>query len=377
LIPFGIAALAPGSVGQATRACAVRSACRAPRLPAPITIAAGRATYRIGRDGRVHRAAAPSNPYPRAAIWFPGTGTWYMLQQHHLVVGRAHKALWHSHLQVPSRWRLGVVAAGTRAVAFQFEHKLYIARFRGVERPVAPRELPLGWGAAGLYTYSYKARALLLRSSAGRPLAVIARRPLGSDYYFANGGLYFIARGVLMRATGMRAQHLASLKSLGLSADSWAQSLGRFVELQDDHRLVVLRDDGSVFASTRLPPGSETNVDLVGSPAVDPRAGVLAFATVTDQSAHRTVGTETVYLLRSGANEAIAVHGETGSFGGCVRWVNLQWHGRWLLYSSTQGNLAVVDSTGAHRAIELTRFVRRLPGVGEGFSAYWTGQSPQ
>jgi hypothetical protein len=50
-----------------------------------------------------------------------------MLQHHHLVVGRGQKALWRSHLLVPSRWRLGLIAVGSHDVAFQFEHKLYIA----------------------------------------------------------------------------------------------------------------------------------------------------------------------------------------------------------------------------------------------------------
>ena len=376
LSPFGIAALAPGSVGRATQSCAVGSQCETVRLPAPITIAAGRVSYRIERDGRVRRTAAPPSPYPRAAIWFPGTGTWYMLRDHRLVVGRGHQAQWRSALQVPSRWRLGVIAAGARAVAFQFEHKLYVAPLGGTERPVAHRELPLGWTAAGLYNYAYQGRRLLLRSDTGRLAKVIAR--LATDYVIANGSLYFFKSRVLWSAHGERTERLASLRRLGLSANSWLQPLGRFLELEDAHRLVVLRDDGSVFASTRLPADRETDVNLVGSAAVSPHAGLLAFATVTDQSAAgSSVGAETVYVLRSGTQSAIRVHTETGSFGGCARWVTLQWHGTRLLYSSNQGNLAVIDSNGARRAIELTALVRRLTDPQVGFSAYWTGQLPQ
>jgi hypothetical protein len=344
------------------------------RLPAPITITAGRGTYRIGRDGRVRRVAAPRSPYPKAAAWFPGTDTWYMLRQHHLLVGRGHKALWRSRLQVPSRWRLGVVAAGPHAVAFQFEHKLYVAALAETERPVARRELPLGWTAAGLYTYSYKARALLLRSDSGRLVRVIAGH--ATNYSVAKGSLYFFKSGVLWSARGARIERLASLMRLGLSTNSWLEPLGRFLEVQDGNRLVVLRDDGSVLASIRLPPGQETDVNLVGSPAVSPGAGAVAFATVTDQSASRRVGTETVYLVRSGGHEAIPVHTEHGSFSGCARWVDLQWHGTRLLYSSNQGNLAVIDTSGAPRAVELTTFLRRLTNAQDEFSAYWSGQSP-
>ncbi|MGZ4181322.1 MAG: hypothetical protein ACXVUL_11665 [Solirubrobacteraceae bacterium] len=342
------------------------------RLPASITISTGRATYRIGRAGRLRRVAAAPSPYPKAAIWFPGTGTWYMLSHHQLVVGRGRRALWRSHLRVASRWHLGVIAAGSRAVVFQFEHKLYLARFGAAERPIARRELPIGWTADGLYTYAYQGRRLLLRSDNGRLVKVIAR--LGTDYYVANGSLYFVKSGVLWRAHGARIERLASLKGLGLSTDSWLEPLGRFLELEDNHRLVVLHDDGSMFAWTRLPPGHETDVSLVGSPAVSPRAGVVAFATVTDRSADRTVGTETVYLLRSGAHQATPVHTENGAFGGCARWVSLQWHGRWLLYGASEGSVTVIDSTGGYRAIELTRLVRHLSDFQGGLAAYWTGQ---
>ncbi len=344
------------------------------RLPAPITITAGRAIYRIGRDGRVRRTAAPPSPYPRAASWFPATDTWYTLRDHRLVVGRGHKALWRSRLQVPSRWRLGVIAAGAHAVAFQFEHKLYVAALEGTERPVAHRELPLGWTAAGLYTYSYKARALLLRSDSGRLVKVIAGH--ATNYSVADGSLYFFKSGVLWSAHGARIERLASLKRLGLSTNSWLEPLGRFLEVQDGDRLVVLRDDGSVFASTRLPPGHETDVSLVGFPAISTRVGAVAFATVTDQSAGGTVGTETVYVLRSGEQEATPVHSEHGSFGGCARWVDLQWRGTRLLYSSNQGNLAVIDTTGEPRAVELTTFLRRLTNAQGEFSAYWSRQGP-
>jgi hypothetical protein len=375
-VPFGIAALVPGSVGQATQVCPGQRPCATLRLPASITIAAGRVTYRIGVDGRVRRTPAPANPYPRGASWFPGTDTWYLLRAHQLVVGRARKALWRSRLRIPSRWRLGVIAAGSRAVAFQFEHKLYVASLGGAEHPVAHRELPLGWTAAGLYSYAYQGRRLLLRSDTGRLEKVIAR--LATDYIVANGNMYFFKRGVLWSAHGVRTERLASLRRLGLSANSWLQSLGRFLELEDAHRLVVLRDDAAAFASARLPDGRDTDVNLVGSPAISPRAGLLAFATVTGQSpASSSIGAETVYVLRSGTQTAIPVHTETRSFGGCARWVTLQWQGKWLLYSSNQGHLALIDSTRASRTIELTRFVGRFPGTGEGFGAYWTGHSPQ
>ena len=71
-----------------------------------------------------------------------------------------------------------------------------------------------------------------------------------TNYSVADGSLYFFKRGVLWSAHGARIERLASLKRLGLSTNSWLEPLGRFLEVQDGDRLVVLRDDGSLFAST-------------------------------------------------------------------------------------------------------------------------------
>src|ERR1700694_4444186 len=199
-ILVGVAVLAPGSLGEnKPGACAGRLSCVGVRLPAPITLAAGHVlgsvSYRIERDGRVRRIGKIGSPFPRDASWFPGTGVWFSVRHHHLVVGRGGERLWRSHLEIASRWQLGVVTVGSHTVAFQRDHKLYLAPLRGAERPVANREMPLDWTGGALYTYRYQGRQLLLRSDTGALLRVIVRRPLGSDY-FVSGGLYFIIHGV-------------------------------------------------------------------------------------------------------------------------------------------------------------------------------------
>jgi hypothetical protein len=382
-ILVGVVALAPRSLGDnATRVCAGRFSCVAVRLPAPITIAAGHASgsvmFRVGRDGRARRIPGTEGPFPRGAAWFPGTGTWYMIQHGHLVVGRGSKPLWRSHAEIASH-QLGVIAAGTHAVAFQREHKLYLAPLGGAERPIAHRELPLGWTVDGLYTYRYQGRQVLLRSDTGTLVKVIARQPLGSDYRVANGSLYFISRGLLMSAHGTHVERLASLKRLGLSAGPSLQPLGRFVELEDSHRLVVVRPDGTVFAWTPLPVSHGKAESMSSSLVVAPRTSAVAFTAAYGQTgdpraATRSDGTETVYVLRAGADTAIPVYRGNVQFAVCERGASLQWHGKWLLYSNTEGSLAVIDTTGAHRAIELGSLVRGLPGTRDGVSAYWSGQ---
>ena len=376
----GIGGLAVSSLAaNATGACASRLSCVGVRLPAPMTITTGGVRFRVARDGRVRRIGDSRSLYPRDAAWFPGTGVWFWIQHGHLVVGRGGRTLWRSHGEIASPSQVGVITASSRTVAFQHDHQLYLAPLKGAERPVARRELPLGWTRGGLYTYRYQARQLLLRSSTGVLLKVIARRPLGSDYDVANGSLYFIGDGTLMSAHGARIQRLASLSGLGLSADSFLRPLGRLLELEDDHRLVVLHTDGTVFAWTPLPRSHGQSENISSSLVTAPRASAVAFAAASGQTAdpdaaRRSSGTETVYLLRPGAHTAMPVHRERVTFAPCERGASLEWHGRWLLYSATEGNLAVIDTAGGHRAIELDRLGRRLLGTRDGFSADWSGQ---
>ena len=378
-----VVALAPGSVGDTGRAgCSGRPPCLRLRLPAPITVDGGHVgggvSFRIGRDGRVRRIANPQgqSPFPHDAVWFPGTSTWFWIRHRHLIVGRRRQPLWRSRGEIASRWQLGLVAVGPQTVAFQHDHKLYLAPLTGVERPVARAELPLGWTRGGLYTYRYDGRELLLRSDTGALLKTIARRPLGSDYLVVNGSLYFITDGVLVRARGARIQRLASLAGIGMSAGPGLQSLGRLLELRDDNRLVVLRPDGSVFARTPLPRSQGQSESISSALVAAPDGKAVAFAAAVGEANDpnapgRSHGTETMFLLRAGAHTAVPVHTERVEFKVCERGASLQWHGKWFLYSNSEGNVAAIDTTSVHHAVELSRFVHSLAGTRDGFTAYW------
>jgi hypothetical protein len=378
VIPVAIAVLAPGSLGDQRGSACASAVCVTTRIPGPITIVAGRTALRIGRDGRVERVRPAPQPFPRDGAWFPGTDTWYAIRAGHLVVGRGRKALWRSRELFAGRDRPGVVAAGPSGVAYQHDHKLYVAALGGAERPVARRELPLGWTAGGLYTYSYGRRALLLRSDSGGLVQVLARLAPSSNYAVAGGTLYFIDRGVLSSARGAQTRRLASLRALGLAATAWMQPLGPLVELQDQRRLVVVRDDGSLFASIPLPRIDGHAENISSSLETASRATAVAFTAAYGHGADPNAGrgprgTETVYVLRAGGRGAQALHTERLQFAVCERGADVQWRGRWLLYGNSEGHVAVIDSTGRHRAIELTSVARRLAGARSGLSAYWSG----
>lgn len=301
-------------------------------------------SFSIERSGRIRSEPKyeRQSPFPPEADFFPGTRTWFLIRDRRLVVGRRRKPLWRSRGEITSKWQVGLVTLGPHTVAFQHDHQLYLAPLKGAERPVASREMPLGWTHGALYTYRYQGHALLLRSDTGALLKTIARRPLGSDYFVMNGSLYFITHGVLMSASGARIQRLASLRSLRMP-DPWLQPLGRLLELQDNSQIVVLRPDGSVFARTPMPRSEGQAEGISSSLVVAPDGSAVAFAAAgvsnDPDPAGQAHGTETVYLLRAGAHRAVPLHREPVDFKPCGRGASLQWHKSWLLYSNTEGSL--------------------------------------
>jgi hypothetical protein len=358
---------------NATGACTGRFSCPGIRLPAPIRIEGsyGResVSYQIERDGRARRIGKIPSPFPYGAVFGSAPGVWWAARHGHLVVGRGMNPVWRSHGVIASRWQLGVVTLGPHTVAFQHDHKLYLARLDGAERPVASREMPLGWTADGLYTYQYQSRAFLLRSDTGELLKTIGRQPFGSNYFVASGSLYFITHGVLRRAQGARVHPLVSLRHLRLSARSvWMQPIGRLLELQDARHIVLLRSDGSLFAWTPLRGSEQRAENEVSFLDITPSASAVAFILAANQTA---------YVLRAGAHTALPVYTEHAELTGCAHWARLAWHRNWLLYNDAEGRLTVIDSIGAPRVIDLSGLARSLPGAQPGFSAYWSGQSPE
>lgn len=356
---IGFAALAPGPVGKGT--VAING------LPAPVTIRSGYprelVSYQIARNESAHRIAPAGSLFPRNAVWYPATGDWFRIRRRHLVIGRFGRTLWRSHGEYTQTTRFGTIQTGQRTVAFTYGEDLFMSPLAGSERLIARSELPLDFTSGGLYTYQW-GRRLLLRSDTGKILATIARHPF--DYFIPLGGsLYFVAGGYLRRAHGTAVTRLVALASLGLSSGVALLPVGNLLELEDNSRLVIVREDGSQFAwapSRTLGGGVPS-----GAGSVSPRGNAVAFTSRTGTD------TETVYVLREGAHSPTAVYTRHVEFG-CEQGAGVQWHGSWLLYSDSQGHLAVIDTADPQRAIDLTPLVRVLPPVRSGFTSYWSGQ---
>ena len=327
-------------------------------LPAPIVVTTGCAEFTIGRDGSV--VAAPLPPLPSAPV--PTGG--------HAVLLDRGRIVWRS----ARRFRVYdvVLRPGPRGVALGYHGRLYLARGRGPERLVG-RGIPLGWTRRGtVLTLRFRGRRtdVEVHDVAGRRLRVLARSVGSYGLDSATGTLLYVDRaGVLFRSDGRFRTRLLKVRTFGLGRRAWAEPLaGGLIALRDAHRLAVLRHDGTLVGSVRY--GAQ------GGPPVAGRAGV-AFTATRGYSGYRTIGLDDVQVMRPDGS-VVSVLRRRLRFALCTRGAELSWRGRWLLYRSTEGALAAID-TRTDRTIDLTRFAARLPGfvvAADGaadLDAHWAG----
>jgi hypothetical protein len=319
-------------------------------------------------------------PVPRGAAWY-ADGAWYKVERGHFVIGRWHRRLWRSHGRFARAYEFGALALSRRALAFSYGLRpwLYLARFGSPERPIAANEVPIGWTRRGdLLTHGTRSGGLRVRDSTGRLIRTLARKVFNHTFDRTSGELYFVANGRVERSDGRRTVNVASLAHYGLSRAPELEPLGRLLALRSRRRVVVLRRNGSLFAATRLP-RPRSRVDGISSAlAAAPSGRAVALAFTRGNTAYGSRGSEAVYVLRRGERRARPIHRERMRFAVCERGADIAWHGRWILYSTSEGNLVAIDTHGRRSTVGLTRTVLRLPGTrgAEGhadLSASWSG----
>lgn len=366
-VPF--AAAAAGGSASAPRSCAVPAASLGTSLPAPAAVRTGCGVFRLDRDGRVRLLSRDTSPVAKQAFAYWATGLWEGKASGHLVVGRWHRTLWRSHARFTSRrafYDLSGIVLGPRSLAYSTgfpQRRLYVAPLHGRERAVARREYPLGWTRGGFYTWGPAHHRLQLRTADGRFRATIA--PTVYAYVYSHGTLWLIRNGWLLHANGARVHRVAALRPLGLWPARHLEllPLGRLVGLEHGRRLVVLRADGTPFASTELVWGKAAVDGLSASPVANRAGNEVAFATSSGNSGYTSRGSETIWVLQDHDRGARPVRVERGlRWPTCVSGSELSWRRGWLLYSSNGGKVALVEARSG-RTIDLTPLIRRLPAV--------------
>jgi hypothetical protein len=312
-----------------------------------VTTACGR--FGVEPGGNVVRQGPWTSPVPAVAEAYWMDLAWYGRSYGHLLIGQGMKQLWRSHYTYPGRRRgdVGDIVLGRQKLAFSFfrgrRSALYRAPFGGRARLVADGEMPLAFTASGaIVTWRLRGGALALRRGDGRLTRRLSAHAVDPQSNPQRAVVVFRSVGRLLVFDGARVRTLASLGRLGITGPPIVEPLGGLIAVHDLKRLVVLRYDGSVFASTALPIRPK-RLDSVSSSVVANADGTAVAYTVTRFGAP---GYETVYLLSADAQRAEPLFTQELYFNQCERGAWLAWQGRWLLYADTEQRAAVVDSSG-------------------------------
>jgi hypothetical protein len=289
-------------------------------------------------------------------------------------VVRADKIVWRSRRAFPSP---SDVAASSEAVAFSIPRRgLWIARFDGVEHQVGRAgEVPIAWtGAKRLLTLRWGRRSgtLFARPERGGLRDRLADKVRAWAIDSQSGALFFITvGGRLERTDGVGAGVVvAALDTLGLAGPVSLQAAGDgLIALEGSDRIVVLRGDGSLYASSLFPTLKRTSFGLNWfGPVAAGDGGVASVIDEPDGEASDAV--DNLFVLHEGATSATRLFSAWNQGDVCGHWLSLSWKGSWLLYSTTEARLVLFDLADAARSLDLSGFVRRLPGMSAGENGY-------
>jgi hypothetical protein len=330
---------------------------RGPAVPAAVVLRTSCGSFRLAPDGHVT---------PLSRHWLPrhggGTGRRYGAQ---LNIRRTRpgrvllllhgRVVWRSTGLYPQDG--GNLAFGPHAFAFaSYRRGVFVTDLRGGERLVAR--------GRGLYPYSFTSggdlivtgtRTIRLVSPTGATLRTFAYRPR-NGYSFdeqTDTLTYVTPAGRLAAAQGTRVEFKRPLRHVD---GMLAFARPNLLVFSGPRSVTVTRRDGTLVAETRW---TSRHLNSDAGVAVSPDGNAFAFR-LSDAHPGSRSSTANVYLLRAGATRAQPIYRHHLGLSGCAVGANLSWHGRNLLYSSSDGTLAIVNTRTAS-ATDLTPLARRLP----------------
>ena len=341
----------------------------APRVPAPIVLWTSCGSFRLSPSGEVARL-----PRHWLAMHGGGTGRRYGAQLdirrtrpgRFLLLSKG-RIVWRSANLYP---RDGDgVAFGPHTFAFaSYRHGIYLTDLQHAERLVLP--------GRGLSPYSFTSsgelivagpHAITLVSPAGtvlRRFAYRSRNGYGFDeqadsfYYVTPAGRLAVLHGT----------HTLLGRSLA-HVDGILTVTGRnLLVFSGVDSITATTRSGALIASAHWR-NRRLSSDAGVSVAPDGRTFAFRLSNARPGS-HST--SATVYLLHAGASRAQPIYRHRLGPSGCAVGANLSWHGTSLLYRSSDGTTAVIDSR-TRAVTNLTRLAATLPrlSVGERALAAW------
>jgi hypothetical protein len=348
--------------------------CRAPlphgpRVPAPIVLWTSCGAFRLSPDGKVSRM-----PRHWLAKHSGGTGRRYGA---HLDIRRTHsggfllllrgRVIWRSTGLYPGDG--GGVDFGPQSFAFaSYRRGVFLTDLHGAERLVAR--------GRGLYPYSFTSggdlivsggRSITLVSSTGATLRRFRYRAHnGYSFDEQTDTLYYVTPAGRLAAA--RGTHVELKRTVAQIDGMLSVARPNLLVFSGPHSITATSRDGTVIANARWR-SSHLNSDAGVSVSADGKA--FAFR-LSDAHPGSRSSTATVYALRAGAKQAQAIYRHHLGPSGCAVGAGFSWHDSSLLYSSSDGTLAILD-TGTRAATNLVSLAKTLPhrSAAERASAAW------
>ena len=265
----------------------------------------------------------------------------------------------------------GDSAFGPHLFAFADYHRgIYLTDLRGPERLVVR--------GRGLYPIGFTGRGELMVSGSGHPISVVApdgtllrrysyRPRSGFTWDYHTDTVYFVRPdGMLTADDGARPRLLRRLR--GIEGQIGFTPPGLLV-FNGPRSIAITSLAGKLVARDRWPRTPVANLDSGVSASPDGRS--FAFRLSNAHPGARQ-GEAVVYALHAGQSHARAIYRHRLGSSGCVVGAGMTWHGRYLLYSSTDGRQAVLD-TGGRRQISLMSLLERIPqrGRSQTYNVFW------
>lgn len=357
---------------------------RGPVVPAPMVVQTGCGWFGLKTTGRITRLARSPVGFGRGGIAEDGSrhygadlvirrthsGRFILFRLRRTPAGRLTRTIvWRSS---GGYYNTGEENAfGPHLFAFAAYYRgMYLTDLRHPERLVVR--------GRGLYPIGFTGNGELMIAGSGHPISVVAPdgRLLRRYSYRPRGGfawdyqsdtLYFVRRdGMLAAAQGA---HLHVLRRLtGIEGQIGYMAPGLLV-FNGQRSVTITSLAGKLIAQDRWPRTPLDNFD--SGLSVSPNGRTFAFR-LTDAYPGARHGEAIVYVLHAGQSRARAIYRQTLGQSGCAVGAGMEWHGRYLLYSSTDGHQAVLDTRGG-RQTSLMPLLARLPqrGRSQTYNVYW------
>lgn len=179
--------------------------------------------------------------------------------------------------------------------------------------------------------------------------------------------LYFVRPdGMLAAAHG---EHLHLIRPLtGIDGSIWFTP-PQLLVFNGRHSVTISNLHGRLIARDRWPRTRIDNFDSGLSVSPDGRSFAFRLSSAHPGARH---GKAIVYVLHAGQSRARAIYRHQLGPSGCAVGASMEWHGSYLLYSSADGQRAVLD-TRTGRQITLMHLLHRIPqrGRSQVYDVFW------